>query len=273
MIVALVDNGSLEAAATQNLRAAAAALSEAAGIEVHAVSWKHSDRVAPASLGGKPAWTLGPWVRAQLVRGEREFIFVPFFVSAQGAIGSALRSDLEKLQREAGGESGFEFTFAEGLAHQGALVGIVAHRILETIAIHGLKKSPPVILVDHGGPSAASAALRDTLAAEARIQLGAKTGSVAAASMEGVHGPLLADQLAVDGFNRGDVVIALLFLSPGRHAGIDGDVAQICRAAGARQPNLRCHLTGLIGTHPGAIAPLALALRATLANFSNPTFA
>src|ERR1700710_246473 len=121
MIVALIDNGPLEAAAQENLRAAAAALAQAAGIEVHPVSWKHSDRIAPAALGGKAAWTLAPWVRAQLAHGEREFVFVPFFISAQGAIGSALRGDLEKLQREAGGAEGLEFTFTEGLAHRGAL--------------------------------------------------------------------------------------------------------------------------------------------------------
>ena len=275
MIVALIDNGSLEAAAQQNLRAAAVALSQAAGVEVHAVSWKHSDRIAPATLGGKPAWALSPWVRAQLAGGEREFIFVPFFISAQGAIGSALRGDLEKLQREAQVATGseFTFTFTEGLAEQEAIVGIVADRVSETIATHRLGKSTPVIVVDHGGPSTASVALRDALAAKVRVQLGAEIGPLAAASMEGRHGPLLAEQLAADGFNRGDVVIALLFLSPGRHAGMDGDVAQICRAAEGNSPRLRCHLTGLVGTHSGAIAPLALALRATLANRSSPTFA
>jgi len=37
-----------------------------------------------------------------------------------------------------------------------------------------------------------------------------------------------------------------LFLSPGRHAGAQGDVAQICASAHAR-----CHFTGLVGTHRG----------------------
>ncbi|MBI5771991.1 MAG: hypothetical protein HZA93_29730, partial [Verrucomicrobia bacterium] len=50
MIVALIDNGSLEAAAHQNLRAVAAALSGRVGVTVHAVSWKHSDRIPVGSL-------------------------------------------------------------------------------------------------------------------------------------------------------------------------------------------------------------------------------
>jgi hypothetical protein len=69
MIVALIDNGSIEPAAQRNLRAVAAALSERAGVAVDAVSWKHSDRIPAAALDGVPAWTLAPWVRAHLARG------------------------------------------------------------------------------------------------------------------------------------------------------------------------------------------------------------
>jgi hypothetical protein len=273
MIVALIDNGSLEPAAQLNLRAVATALSEKAGVSVEAVSWKHSDRVPAAALGGRAAWALGPWVRAQLARGEREFVFVPFFISAQGAIGSALRADLEKLQRETAATGGFDFVFTAGLASRaGAIAEIVAERVRETLATAGLN-SPPVILVDHGGPSAASAALRDSLAEEVRNLLGNEIGPLAPTSMEGSHGPLLAEQLAQSPYDRGDVVVALLFLSPGRHAGSDGDVAQICRDAASHSPALRYHLTGLVGTHPRAIAPLALALRETLKNFHAQTLA
>jgi sirohydrochlorin ferrochelatase len=186
-------------------------------------------------------------VRAALARGEREFVFVPFFISAQGAIGSALRSDLEKLQRELGE---FSFTFTSGLAASGALGRIVAARVLATSASNALQ-NPPVIVVDHGGPSPESAALRDAIARE--------IGASAAASMEGIHPPLLADELRRPEYADRDVVIALLFLAPGRHAGANGDVAQICRASPAR-----CHLTALVGDHPMAIEILAAALRAAL---------
>jgi sirohydrochlorin ferrochelatase len=272
MTVALIDNGSLEPAAHLNLRTVAAALSKKAGVKVTAISWKHSDRVPAATLGGDAAWALTPWVRAQVARGEREFVFVPFFISAQGAIGSALRSDLEKLQRETAASGGFRFTFTEGLAERDAVAAIVAQRVRETRSSANLRR-PAVMVVDHGGPSAASAALRDSLAAEARRLLGAEIGPLAAASMEGAHPPLLADQLATHGFDRGDVVVAPLFLSPGRHAGAEGDIVQICRAAEMRFPTLRCHLTGLVGTHPSAVEPLALALRETLATFHLPSLA
>ena len=264
MTIAVIDNGSLEPAATRNLRAVAAALSVRAGVEVHPVSWKHSDRIVAAKLDNVRAVSLAPFVRACLARGERQFLFVPFFISAQGAIGSALRADLEKLRREAGP---FEFTFTDGLAARGAIAEIVAERVRATISSRGLHR-PPVIVVDHGSPALATATLRDQLAAHVRQILGDEIGPLEAASMEGgehAHNlPLLADALARPGFDRGDVVIAPLFLSPGRHAGPHGDLAHIARVAEADSSTLRCHFTELVGTHPRAIHVLADALRAAL---------
>lgn len=265
MIVALIDNGSLEPAAHRNLRAVAAAVSARAGVAVHAVSWKHSDRIPVAELDHTPAWTLGPFVRSLLALGQREFVFVPFFISAQGAIGSALRVDLEQLQR---GVGGIEVTFTPGLADRGAIPAIVSERVRETLQAQSLRR-PPVIVVDHGGPSAESAVVRERLTDEIRVLLQADAGVVVAASMEGdgyAHNrPLLADQLRTPGFDRGDVVIAPLFLSPGRHAGLAGDLAKIADLAGheAAAP-LRCHFTELVGTHPRVIDALADALRTTL---------
>jgi sirohydrochlorin ferrochelatase len=256
MIVALIDNGSLEPAAHRNLRAVAAALSGRVNTTVHAISWKHSDRVPVEQLDQTPAWTLAPFVRSLFALGQREFVFVPFFISAQGAIGSALRSELEALQHELGA---FEFHFTEGLAARGVIPTIVVERIRAVIA-HQKLQTPPVIVVDHGGPSAKSAALRDRLAAQIRLELKDEIGAFAAASMEGAHPPLLADQLRAETFAAGrDIVVAPLFLSPGRHAGQRGDLAEICRSAHAR-----CHLAELVGTHPRAIDALADALRTTL---------
>ena len=279
MIVALIDNGSLEPAATRNLRAVAAALSTACDLPVHAVSWKHSDRIPPADLDGIPAVTLKSFFRTHVAAGERDFVFVPFFISAQGAIGSALRTDLDTLQRASGASAGaaVSVAFTAGLASHQVIAPIVASRIRDTIAARALV-NPAVIVVDHGGPSPASAALRDSLATEIRALLGSAVSSLTAASMEGddhVHNrPLLAAALAAlatphAGSAPSDVVIAPLFLSPGRHAGRDGDLARIASAA----PGLRPHFTELVGTHPRATATLAAALRATLSTLHAPTFA
>jgi hypothetical protein len=263
MTFALIDNGSLEPAAHRNLRAVAAALTARTGVPVTAVSWKHSDRIPAEALDGRAAWTLLPWIRAGLAHGEREFRLVPFFISAQGAIGSALRADLEQLRRSAGE---FAFSFAPGLAE--ALPAILADRVRETVRERGLRR-PAVVVVDHGGPSPASAALRDEVAAGVRAALGEAVGPLAAASLESPEGPdfafnqpLLAGQLGAAGFDRGELVIAPLFLAPGRHAGPQGDLARIARAAEARFAGLRCHFTGLVGTHPLAVETLSRGLAA-----------
>jgi hypothetical protein len=277
MIIGLIDNGSLEPAAHRNLRAVARAMSARAGMTVHAVSWKHSDQIPAAALDGTPAWTLAAFVRALHALGQHEFLFVPFFISAQGAIGSALRRDLEQVQREIG-DGHLEFSFTDGLATSQTIPVIVADRIRSLIAAKSLSV-PPVIVVDHGGPSPASARLRDELAATIRTLLGREIGPLAAASMEGqahAHNrPLLADQLGAPGFDRGDVIIAPLFLSPGRHAGPTGDLAQIARAAETRlsSPPLRCHFTELVGTHPLAIDALTTALQQALSPFHAPSLA
>lgn len=253
MITVLIDNGSLEPAAYRNLRAVAAGLAERTGSPVHAVSWKHSDKVDPEEIGGTPAWTLGNFVRSLHSLGQREFVFIPFFISPQGAIGSALRRDLERLQVEL---PGLEFTFTRGLAANGAIARIAVERIRVVIQQRRLTK-PYVVAVDHGGPAYPSAALRDELARDIRRRLGDEVETVAGASMEGIHPPLLETQLRA--FAHRDVVVAPLFLSPGRHAGAGGDVARICAESSAR-----CHLAELIGTHPLAVEALAEALRDTL---------
>jgi hypothetical protein len=263
MKAALIDNGSLESAAHRNLRNLAAAVGARAGIPLAAVSWKHSDRIPASELGGESAWTLAPWVRSQVANGEREFVFAPFFVSPRGAVGSALREDLAALAMETGG---FEYVFTAGLSDE--LAAIVIDRIDEAIASRGLHR-PSVIVVDHGGPSAVSAELRDRIAAEAFAALGDGIGPVFAASMESPEGsacsfnrPLLSEILSSPALAAADTVVAPLFLAPGRHAGPDGDLARIARAAEVRRAGLRCHFAGLVGTHAGVPEIISRSLRA-----------
>lgn len=264
MIVALIDNGSLEPAAHRNLRQVAAALSVCTGTRVHAVSWKYSDRIDPTFLDDTPAWSLNLFLRSFVALGQREFVFVPFFLSRQGAIGSALHEEIKSIQRELGN---FEFRFSEGLAERGVVPTIVAERVRVCRATQGLN-NPLVIVVDHGGPSAASAGLREELAAEIRRELRPDASLVAAASLEGVHPPLLVDLLRSESFARNEVIVAPLFLSPGRHAGPDGDLAQICQTT-----HPRSHLAELVGTHPLAVDALAAALRTTVPTLHAYSFA
>ena len=136
-----------------------------------------------------------------------------------------------------------------------AAAALLADRIRETEATAG-RREMPVILVDHGGPSTASALLRDRVATEVSLLLGRP---VRPCSMEGAHPPLLRDVLAEPALTGRDVVVAQLFLAPGRHAGPGGDIEEICRSSSAI-----CHRTALVGTHPRVAEVLAAAVRDSL---------
>lgn len=260
MTIALIDNGSRQPAAHLLLRTLAAALSARTKIPVHAVSWRHSDRIPPEALGGIAAWTLGPWLRTQHASGERDFVVIPFFVSPGGAIGSRLRREADMLTRQL---AGCRVNFTPGLSTPGALSSILAQRIQQTITSTQLRQ-PAAIVVDHGGPSPSSAAVRDQIVMEIRAELGATIRGIAAASLGGsryAHNrPGFAEVFARRGFDRGDVIIAPLFLAPGRHAGPSGDLMRIAAAACQQQPKLHCHFTELIGTHPQVVELLAAGL-------------
>lgn len=274
MILALIDNGSLEPSAHRQLRTLSVALARRVGVEIHAVSWKHSDRIPAAALDGAAAATLETWLRAQVAGGERDFLFIPFFVSPQGAIGSFLRRDLERMRATLGD---FRFQFTPGLAESGELPRIAADGTRTLISKRRLAQ-PSVIVVDHGGPSVASAVLRDQIAAEVARLLGPTVGAVAAASLEGQefshNQPLFADLLGSPRFDHGDVVVAPLFLAPGRHAGPHGDLAEIAAAAEdrgvahAQRAPLHCHFTSLIGAHPAVVDVLGRAALQTLSTLS-----
>ena len=70
--------------------------------------------------------------------------------------------------------------------------------------------------------------------------------------------PLLARLLDTPPWNASRVIVAMQFLLPGRHAGPDGDVAQICRQAEAAHPGLKTQPTAhSVGAHPLLLEILA----------------
>ncbi len=263
--IALLDHGSREPAAKRHVRALASALSENVGVEVTPVSWSKFASLPTAAPGNAPVWILEPWVRAHLAAGRRKFLFAPFLISNQGAISSTLRAELDQLAIDAGG---FEFSFTPGLTD---VLGLIVSDYVRQVITERKLERASVIVVDHGGPSSASAALRHMVTSEVREQLHPLVGPVAAASIESSEGPeltghhpLLAELLTTAGFNRGPVIIAPLFLSPGRHAGAEGDLRQIVRAAAVQFPGLDCQVTDLVGTHPLVVDTLSRQLRVAL---------
>jgi sirohydrochlorin ferrochelatase len=260
----LVDNGSLRAESVLNLRRIARELGQSTGMDIIPASLLHSSKVDPAELENEPAVNLERRLRWLLEQGEREFTLMPFFIGPSGAILDYLPQRLARLRERFGDFSvrRTDFLFADGDERLPVnLVSILADRVRSTISSSKLVR-PKVVLVDHGSPQRAVTGVRDTLADLLAETVAAEVEEVLPASMERREGeayaynePLLEKLLRQPQWSKGPLVIAMLFLSPGRHAGIGGDVHQICREAKADNPLFEPFMTGLAGTHP-LIVPL-----------------
>lgn len=254
----LMDNGSLEPAATLGLRALAAQLAAQIVQPVEAISLLHSSAVPAEKLGGRPAEILEPALERRLAAGPREFLILPLFFGPSGALTDYLPKRIAHLRDK---HPALSVRVAPPLFAAGddRLARILADQVR---ALHATARR--VVLVDHGSPARAVADVRNELSCQLAGQLGPEY-TVAPASMERREGaaydfcePLLERLLRTPGWNAGEVTIAMQFLLPGRHAGPDGDVAEICRAAEAASDGaLRTRMTGLVAEHPLLVEILA----------------
>ena len=262
----LFDNGSLRAESTLSLRRVAAALAARTDRDVRAASLLHSDKVPSDELGGEPARRLEPALRdffAAQPAGAADLL--PLFFGPSAAVRDHVPERMQSLQGEF---PAARLRLAPCLVDaadpaDGRMARMLAGQARTAAAATGWRR-PKVLLVDHGSPTRAVTAVRDHLAAQLRAELGVDAAAVGAASMERRAGaeydfnePLLARALRAEPFGTGEVVVALQFLSPGRHAGPDGDIAQICRAAEAERPTLRVRLTEPLAGNPLLIEVLA----------------
>jgi sirohydrochlorin ferrochelatase len=267
----LFDNGSLRPEAALNLRVIALRLQGSIGATVRPVSVLHSSAIAPGELGGLPAQILEPALRAWLQAGVNDFLLLPLFFGPSAALTEYVPQRLEHLRRE----------FPALRARLGRwlvdsrnprdtrLASILADNVRAVIRSRRLTR-PNAVLVDHGSPQRDVVEVRDFLGRQAGRLLGKEIGRLAVASMERRSGPeydfwepLLAAVLRSAEFSRGHVVVARQFLSPGRHAGPAGDIADICTEAEQAQPGLKTHLTELMGGDPRLIEVLADRYRET----------
>lgn len=250
----LVDNGSLAPAATLRLREIACGVAQKIGQRVEAVSLLHSSAVPAEKLGGVAAEIVEPALLRRLEQGQNEFVVLPLFFGPSRALTGYLPERIAHLRKKF---PSLCVQLAPALfdVRDDRLAKILAEQVRATA--RALKSdSLRVALVDHGSPAREVVAVRDQLAKLLQAQLGANT-MVAASSMERRPGPeyafgdpLLEDLLQRPDWSSGDVIVAMQFLLPGKHAGPDGDVAAICARAQERRTGLRLYQTALVGEHP-----------------------
>ncbi|HVU22876.1 MAG TPA: CbiX/SirB N-terminal domain-containing protein [Opitutus sp.] len=258
--VLLVDNGSLEPAGTLQLRRIGAALEARTGVGVEPVSLAHSDRIAAECLDGQSAELFGAGLERVLNEGATEIMVAPLFVGPSHAITRWLPALIE--ERVKGRDSvSVKVTAPLWIAKEKRLAEMLAEDVRAAVA--GGATGARVAVVDHGSPAREVTAARDAVAAQLRELLGDAVANVAACSMERREGaefdfnePLLERLLARAEWRRGPLVVALLFVAPGRHAGPGGDVERIVRAArGDDWHNVR--FTRVLGEHPRLVEILA----------------
>jgi hypothetical protein len=258
----LFDNGSFRADSTRSLRRLAGRLAARLGHPVRAVSLLHSTRVPAKELDGEAAQLLEPALDAWFADNPRgRALLLPLFFGPSGALTEYVPERLASLRAR---HPEARAVLAEALVvpeeEPVELAAALADRVRATAAERGWAR-PRVILCDHGTPQRAVSAVRDRLGSYLACALHGEVEAVAVASMERREGaeydfnePLLATRLAAAPFESGEVVVALQFLSPGRHAGPGGDVAEICAAAEAEAHGagreLRCAMTATLADDP-----------------------
>lgn len=261
----LFDNGSLRAAATRSLRVVAEALEARLHIKVEPVSLLHSSGVDPSELDGRKARLLEPALDAFWSAGGGDAVAVPFFFGPSAALTEYVPARLGALMARHKERAVF---LAKPLVDIREKVDLrVARALADAVRVMIRSRHlvrPGVVLVDHGTPQKTVTAVREHLGAQLRVELSGEVSTVGTASMERREGeaydfnePLLARALRTAPFASGDVVVALQFLSPGRHAGPGGDIAKICAEAETEESGLRTHLTEPLGAHPALIEVLA----------------
>lgn len=261
----LVDNGSHRAESTLSLRRIAGALGERVGVTVHPVSLLHSTKVDPSELEGRPAQIFEPFLKAHGGQGAHSYLVVPFFFGHSAAIYEYLPQRVAEMQE---GWPELNVRVAPSMVNLGdagdtGVAAILGDLVRKKVQEEGLER-PAVTLVDHGTPRVAVNGVRNMLADQLREILGDDASVVGPSSMERREGaeydfndPLLENLLGSAGFED-EVVLSMLFSSPGRHAGPGGDIAQICEAAEKAHNGLRTHMSDLFATHPGVVDLLAV---------------
>lgn len=264
--ITLTDNGSLRPAATMSLRRLAKAVSESTGETIHPVSLLHSNKIPSSELDGIPADTLESFWLNKREEGIHRFLVLPLFFGPSAAIAEYLPQRVDALREERQWEE-LEVRVAPCLVDcddpgDQRLPQMLATYVEDTANSKSLTKTA-VALVDHGTPRVAVTRVRDFLAEQlAKLLDPERFHLVRPCSMERREGseydfnePLLERLLGTQGFTA-DVVVSMLFLQPGRHAGEGGDVATICKDAEDACPGLRTHMTALLGDHPDLLAVL-----------------
>jgi hypothetical protein len=289
--VLLVDNGSLRADSFLSLTSVAARVSTAVHIPVYAASARFADRVTLPD--GSKGESLESMARALLTKdAAATFIILPAFFGPSDTLTEFVPALFTKLALE---YPALRYSVARAAIDvNDAADTRLAQALLDNALAAGktagftLGTTTSLAVCDHGSPVFAVGAVRGHIAKQVAALASSTLSSpslifraVAPCSMERRAGreydfnnPLLENLLRAPPFDSGDIILSLLFISPGKHAGGGGDIDSIVESAiseaRAEGRTLRVAKTALLGDTQAMISVLSDRLReAILLNNNN----
>lgn len=264
--ILLVDNGSRRPDATLRLRALATELSEISGQVVHPVSLQHADKINPDKLEGKPAEVFTDFMDKHLQQGERDFIVLPLFFGLSRALTSFIPQQQALLEEKHGC---FNLVQAETLYPMPDGDDQLVDILFDHYSRLRTTDLECVVMVDHGSPIPEVTAVRRHIVDRLQQKLD-DTLVIEQAVMErregaeyDFNGDLLEDWLEQQaGQGVQSILLLMLFLLPGRHAGEGGDIATICADAMSQHPDMNITISPLVADHSGVVELLKSRLEA-----------
>lgn len=262
-VILLVDNGSVRANATQQLRQLAKKLSDKTQQLIHPVSLQHANKIPVEQINGTPARIFAEFMAEKLSEGEREFILLPLFFGKSKALSSFIPDNSELLKEKFGD---FSLHIAEVIYPLPKGEALLSEIIIEHITNTAKKHKLPlknIALVDHGSPIPRVTEVRKHIAQTVQHKL-PDDATLEQAVMErregkeyDFNGDLLKDWL-IKKAESGETsaIVALLFFLAGRHAGEGGDIAEICEEVMNQYPDFKIFITPLISEHDSLLSIL-----------------
>ncbi|EQC31264.1 hypothetical protein SDRG_10869 [Saprolegnia diclina VS20] len=221
-----------------------------------------SDTIPLADLDDVPAVLLQDAVAGVVADHSTtaaKFVVLPVFIGNSDALTDFIPSVLSAFTCQ------HRFTIARCLVDiskpsENGIAKILASKVRGAIADHHgefEKKDIRVIVVDRGTTNHEVHLSRNLIGSQLTKLLGGAVEKVHTASMERVddpaydfNEPLLAHAFETYKISSGLVVLALLFLTSGRHAVPGGDIEHVLATTKAAHPNLEVAVTAPIGSHP-----------------------
>lgn len=267
-IILLVDNGSIRANATRQLRLLADKLSHLSGKKIHPVSLQHADKINKHQLDGEQATILMTFISDYLAQGERQFIVLPLFFGQSKAVSAGIIDYLASMQKK---YTDIVFQVAEvvyPLPQGEPLLAEIIYDHIEVTRQYFDVSVKNIVLVDHGSPLPRVTAVRQHLAETVQQKL-PKEECIEQAVMERrvgkaylFNGELLQDWLIKKAKNgEKTAIVSLLFFLAGRHAGKGGDIDTMCNKVMNTYPDFKIAITPLVSEHKHLLSLLLRRLK------------